>query len=76
MVAGLVLAVVLVGGLLVFAWVERRAATGHPIQLPSLPQIKVDLPLRGRGVLVGEIVIVGVTLLIIVIDLAVLQLVQ
>lgn len=76
MVAGLVLALVLIGSLLVFAWVERRAATGHPIQLPSLPQIDGDHPLHGRGVLVGELAIVGVCMLIIVVDLAVLELVQ
>jgi len=71
-IAGVVLAVLLVGGLLAFAWVERRAATGRPIQLPSLPD--VELPLRGRGVLVGEIAIVGVSVLIIAFDLAVLEL--
>ena len=73
-VAGLVLAVVLIGGLLVFAWAERRAATGHPIQLPSLPRIDAHLPLHGRGVLWGLIAIVFVSALIIVVDLAVLEL--
>jgi hypothetical protein len=72
-VAGLVLAVVLIGGLLVFAWAERRAATGHPIHLPSRPRIDVDLPLHGRGVLWGAIAIAGVSMLIIVVDLAVLE---
>jgi hypothetical protein len=66
------LAVMLVGGLLVFAWIERRAATGRPIQLPALPD--VELPLHGRGVLFGEIAILGVGVLIIVFDLAILQL--
>ncbi len=72
MIAGVVLAVMLLGGLLSFAWIERRAATGRPIQLPSLPD--VELPLHGRGVLVGEIAIVGVSVLIIAFDLAVLEL--
>ncbi len=74
MIAGVVLAVMLVGGLLVFAWIERRGATGRPIQLPALPHIEVELPLRGRGVLLGEIAILGVGVLIIVFDLAILQL--
>jgi uncharacterized iron-regulated membrane protein len=72
--AGLVLAVVLIVGLGALAWIERRAATGHPIRLPALPWIDVDLPLRGRAVLVGEALIVVVSALIIVIDLAILEL--
>ncbi|HEV8205483.1 MAG TPA: hypothetical protein VGR04_02195 [Acidimicrobiia bacterium] len=69
--AGPVLVVVLIVGLGAVAWIERRAATGHPIRLP---RIDVDLPLRGRAVLVGEALIVVVSTLIIVIDLAILEL--
>jgi uncharacterized iron-regulated membrane protein len=73
-VAGLVLAVVLIIGLGVLAWIERRAATGHPIRLPALPRIDVTLPLRGRAVLLGEALIVAMSFLIIMIDLAIVQL--
>jgi hypothetical protein len=73
-VAGPVLAVVLIIGLGVLAWIERRGATGHPIRLPALPRIDVTLPLRGRKVLVGEALIVAMSLLIIMIDLAILEL--
>jgi uncharacterized iron-regulated membrane protein len=73
-VAGPVLAVVLIIGLGVLAWIERRAATGHPIRLPALPRIDVTLPLRGRKVLVGEALIVAMSLLIIMIDLAIVEL--
>jgi len=72
-VAALVLAVVLIVGLGALAWIERRAATGHPIRLPALPRIDVDLPLRGRAVLVGEALIAVVSILIIMIDLVILQ---
>jgi len=72
--AGPVLVVVLIGGLGALAWIEQRAATGHPMRLPALPRIDVDLPLRGRAVLVGEALIVVVSTLIIVIDLAILEL--
>jgi uncharacterized iron-regulated membrane protein len=72
--AGPVLAVVLIVGLGALVWIERRAATGHPIRLPALPRIDVDLPLRGRAVLVGEALIVVVSTLIIMIDLAILEL--
>ena len=71
--AALVLAVVLIVGLGALAWIERRAATGHPIRLPALPRIDVDLPLRGRAVLVGEALIAVVSILIIMIDLVILQ---
>jgi len=64
----------LVGGLVALACVERRAATGHPIRLPKLPSIDVPLPLRGRAVLLGQAVILAVSLLIITLDLAVLEL--
>lgn len=74
MVAGLGLAVVVFVGLGVLAWIERRAATGHPIRLPALPRIDVNLPLRGRAVLVGEALIVAMGFLIIVIDLAIIEL--
>jgi uncharacterized iron-regulated membrane protein len=73
-VAGLVLAGVVLVGLGVIAWIERRAATGHPIRLPALPRIDVNLPLRGRAVLVGEALIVAMGFLIIVIDLAIIEL--
>jgi len=73
-VAGPVLAVVVFVGLGVIAWIERRAATGHPIRLPALPRIDVNLPLRGRAVLVGEALIVAMGFLIIVIDLAIIEL--
>ena len=76
MKAGPVLAVALIVGLGVLAWIERRAATGDPIRLPPLPQIVVHLPLRGRGVLVGEALIVVVSFLIIMIDLVILELLQ
>jgi hypothetical protein len=72
--AGPVLAVVLIVGLGVLAWIESRAATGHPIRLPELPRIDVDLPLRGRALLVGEALIVAVSVLIIMIDLAIIEL--
>ena len=72
--AGPVVAVVLIVGLGALAWIERRAATGHPIRLPALPRIDVNLPLRGRAVLVGETVIVVVSFLIIMIELAILKL--
>ena len=71
--AGTVLAVVLIIGLGVLAWIERRAATGRPIRLPALPRIDVELPLRGRSVLVGEALIVAVSIFIITIDLVILQ---
>jgi len=67
---------VLIVGLGALAWIERRAATGHPIRLPALPRIVVELPLRGRAVLVGEALIVAVSFLIIMIDLAILALLQ
>jgi uncharacterized iron-regulated membrane protein len=73
-IAGPVLAVVLIIGLGALAWIERRAATGHPIRLPALPRMDVNLPLRGRAVLVGEALIVAVSFLIIVIELAILEL--
>jgi uncharacterized iron-regulated membrane protein len=73
-IAGPVLAVVLIIGLGALAWIERRAATGHPIRLPALPRIDVNLPLRGRAVLVGEALIVAVSFLIIMIELAILDL--
>ena len=72
--AGPVVAVVLIVGLGALAWIERRAATGHPIRLPALPRIDVNLPLRGRAVLVGEALIVAVSFLIIMIELAILKL--
>jgi uncharacterized iron-regulated membrane protein len=72
--AGPVLAVVLIVGLGALAWIQRRAATGHPIRLPAVPRIDVDLPLHGRAVLVGEALIIVVSTLIIVIDLAILEL--
>jgi len=72
--AGPVVAVVLIIGLGALAWIERRAATGHPIRLPALPRIDVNLPLRGRAVLVAEAVIVAVSFLIIMIELAILKL--
>ena len=71
---GPVLAVVLIVGLGTLAWIERRAATGHPIRLPALPRIDVDLPLRGWAVLVGGALIVAVSFLIIMIDVAILEL--
>jgi uncharacterized iron-regulated membrane protein len=71
--AGPVLAVVLIVGLGAIAWIERRAATGHPIRLPALPRIDVDLPLRGWAVLVGGALIVAMSFLIIMIDLAILE---
>ena len=74
--AGAVLAVVLIVGLGVLAWIERRAATGHPIRLPALPRIDVILPLRGRAVLAGEALIVAVSFIIIMIDLPILELLQ
>jgi len=71
---GPVVAVVLIVGFGALAWIERRAATGHPIRLPALPRIDVNLPLRGRAVLVGEALIVAVSFLIIMIELAILKL--
>ncbi len=73
MVAGPVLAVVLIVGLGALGWIERRAAAGNPIRLPTLPRIAVDLPLHGRAVLVGEALIAAVSILIILIDLAIMQ---
>ena len=73
MIAGPVLAVVLIVGLGALGWIERRAASGDPIRLPTLPRIVVDLPLRGRAVLVGEAIIAAVSILIILIDLAIIQ---
>jgi uncharacterized iron-regulated membrane protein len=75
-IAGPVLAFVLIIGLGALAWIERRAATDHPIRLPALPRIDVNLPLRGRAVLVGEALIVALSFLIIMIDLAILELLQ
>jgi len=72
--AGPVVAVVLIVGFGALAWIERRAATGHPIRLPALPRIDVNLPLRGRAVLVGEALIIAVSCLIIMIELAILKL--
>ena len=72
--AGPVVAVVLIVGFGALAWIERRAATGHPIRLPALPRIDVNLPLRGRAVLVGEALIIPVSFLIIMIELAILKL--
>jgi hypothetical protein len=72
--AGPVVAVVLIVGFGALAWIERRAATGHPIRLPALPRIDVNLPLRGRAVLVGEALIIAVSFLIIMIELAILKL--
>jgi len=72
--AGPVVAVVLIIGLGALAWIERRAATGHPIRLPALPRIDGNLPLRGRAVLVGEAIIVAVSFLIIMIELVILKL--
>jgi uncharacterized iron-regulated membrane protein len=71
--AGPVLAVVLIVGLGTLSWIERRVAAGHPVRLPTLPRIVVDLPLHGRAVLVGEAVIAAVSILIILIDLAIIQ---
>jgi uncharacterized iron-regulated membrane protein len=71
---GPVLAVVLIVGLGTLAWIERRAATGHPIRLPALPRIDVDLPLRGWAMLVGGALIVAVSFLIIMIDVVILEL--
>jgi hypothetical protein len=73
MIAGPVLAVVLIVGLGALGWIERRAASGNPIRLPTLPRIVVDLPLHGRAVLVGEAIIAAVSILIILIDLAIIQ---
>jgi len=72
--AGPVVAVVLIVGFGALAWIEPRAATGHPIRLPALPRIDVNLPLRGRAVLVGEALIIAVSVLIIMIELAILKL--
>lgn len=74
MVAGPVLAVVVIIGLGVLARIERRAATGHPIRLPALPRIDANLPLRGRAVLLGEALIVVMGFIIIIIDLAIMDL--
>lgn len=73
-IAAVVLAVVLIGGLVTFAWAERRSATGHPIQPPAFMRVDADLPLHGRGAVAGEVAIVGVSALIILGDLAVLEL--
>jgi hypothetical protein len=73
MIAGPVLAAVLIVGLGALGWIERRAAAGHPIRLPTLPRIAVDLPLHGRAVLVGEALISAVSIFIILIDLAIIQ---
>ena len=70
---GPVLAAVLIVGLGALGWIERRAAAGNPIRLPTLPRIVVDLPLHGRAVLVGEALIAAVCILIILIDLAIIQ---
>ena len=72
--AGPIVAVVLIVGFGALAWIERRAATGHPIRLPALPRIDVNLPLRGRAVLAGEALIIAVSFLIIMIELAILKL--
>jgi uncharacterized iron-regulated membrane protein len=74
--AGAVLAVVLIVGLGALAWIERRAATSHPVRLPHLPRIDVDLPLHGWAVLVGEALIVVVSLLVIMIEVAIVELLQ
>jgi len=73
MLAGPVLAVVLIAGLGALGWIERRAAAGDPVRLPTPPRIVVDLPLHGRAVLVGEAIIAAVSILIILIDLAIIQ---
>ena len=73
MMAGPVLAAVLIVGLGTLGWIERRAAAGHPIRLPALPRIVVELPLHGRAVLVAEALIAAVSILIILIDLAIIQ---
>jgi hypothetical protein len=75
-VAGLVLAVPLIVGLGALAWIERRAATGHPIRLPALPRIDMSLPLRGRAVLVGEALVAAMSIVIIMIVLAILQMLR
>jgi hypothetical protein len=69
MMAGPVLAVLLVGGLVMFGWVQRRAASGHPVRLPALPALDLPLPLRGAKVLLGEALIIAVSVLIIALDL-------
>jgi hypothetical protein len=74
--AGPVLAVVLLLGLGALAWIQRRAAMGHPIRLPTLSWIDVELPLRGRAVLVAEVIIVVMSTLIIIVDLAIVELLQ
>jgi hypothetical protein len=74
MMAGPVLAVLLVGGLVTFGWVQRRAASGHPVRLPALPALDLPLPLRGAKVLLGEALIIVVSILIIAIDIVLLQL--
>jgi hypothetical protein len=74
--AGPILAVVLLLGLGALAWVQQRAAMGHPIRLPTLSWIDVDLPLRGRAVLVGEVMIVVMSTLIIIVVLAIVDLLQ
>ena len=74
MMAGPVLAVLLVGGLVMFGWVQRRAASGHPVRLPALPALELPLPLRGAKVLLGEMLIIAASILIIAVDLLLLQL--
>jgi hypothetical protein len=73
-IAALVLAVVLIGGLLTVAWVERRKAIGRPVQPPAFLHVDADLPLHGRSAVAAEVAIVGVSALIILVDLAVLEL--
>jgi hypothetical protein len=74
--AGPVLAVLLVGSLVMFGWVERRAASGHPIRLPTLPQLDLPLPLRGPKVLVGHALVVAVSVIIITLDLVFIALLR
>lgn len=74
MMAGPVLAVLLVGGLVMFGWVQRRAASGHPVRLPALPAFDLPLPLRGAKVLLGEVLIIAVSILIIALDLVLIEL--
>jgi hypothetical protein len=74
MMAGPVLAVLLVGGLVMFGWVQRRAASGHPVRLPASSALELRLPLRGAKVLLGEALIIAASILIIALDIALLQL--
>jgi hypothetical protein len=76
MMAGPVLAVLLVGGLVMFGWTQRRAASGDPIRLPTLPALDLPLPLRGAKVLVGEALIIAVSILIIALDLVLIGLLR